>query len=490
MTTPTGGPATAATAAARRSTGRGAPTSRCRSRSGPGPAGPTATVLVRPGQRRATGGWPARAAGAAGATPASCPTAGGPRPSPSRARRARSSGTTSSWTWWPTSPWSASPTWASRTLISRISAAKPKIADYPFTTLEPHLGVVRADDESDFIVADIPGLVEGAAEGKGLGHRFLRHIERARVLVVLVDLDPVDRASPRPSSYRVLLDELGRYQPELLERPRLVVGSKADMAGACRTAGTLDRRRATGAAFRPDLVISAVTGEGIPELVGRLAALVDRGPRPSPRRTATIVVHRPLPEGFARGARRRRATSAVVGPGGRAGRGAQRPHHRRGRRLRPGPAAAARRRPGPGPGRGPRRRRRPHRRAVLHLVPRPARVHRRAGRPAPAAVTAGRRPRPPRPDRGGQDRLLVGHHADGRVDTAAIDKLAGEVAEARGRRAPGGRGHLGGHRRRLGQPWRRTGPGPRDLATLQAVAAVGQHRLDAGVERRRSAGTG
>src|SRR5579875_2031415 len=115
------------------------------------------------------------------------------------------------------------------TLISRISAAKPKVADYPFTTLEPHLGVVRFD-EHEFVVADIPGLIEGASEGKGLGHRFLRHIERARVLLVLCDLDAADGRSASEQQ-RVLLDELGRYQPELLDRPRLVVGSKADAAG-------------------------------------------------------------------------------------------------------------------------------------------------------------------------------------------------------------------------------------------------------------------
>ncbi len=115
------------------------------------------------------------------------------------------------------------------TLISRISAAKPKIADYPFTTLEPHLGVVRAADGSTFTVADIPGLVEGAAMGKGLGHRFLRHITRSRVLVVLVELDPVTGIPPA-EQYRVLLDELERYQPDLVERPRLVVGSKLDAA--------------------------------------------------------------------------------------------------------------------------------------------------------------------------------------------------------------------------------------------------------------------
>ena len=114
------------------------------------------------------------------------------------------------------------------TLISRISAATPKIADYPFTTLEPHLGVVRGDHGADFTVADIPGLVEGAAEGKGLGHQFLRHITRARVLVIMVELDPVTGIDPARQQ-RVLLDELRRYQPGLIERPRLVVGTKVDV---------------------------------------------------------------------------------------------------------------------------------------------------------------------------------------------------------------------------------------------------------------------
>ena len=176
------------------------------------------------------------------------------------------------------------------TLISRISAAKPKIADYPFTTLEPHLGVVRAgDDESNFTVADIPGLVEGAAEGKGLGHRFLRHITRSRVLVVLVELDPVTGVTPT-EQLRVLLDELGRYQPDLVERPRLVVGSKADVAGPAE-AGFGD--------FHPDLVISAVTGQGIAGLVGRLTQLVAEARTDQPVAEGTIIIHRPLPEGFA-----------------------------------------------------------------------------------------------------------------------------------------------------------------------------------------------
>ena len=169
------------------------------------------------------------------------------------------------------------------TLISRISAAKPKIADYPFTTLEPHLGVVRFD-EHEFVAADIPGLVEGASEGKGLGHRFLRHIERSRVLLVLVDLASDEGRSPAEQE-RVLLGELANYQPSLLDRPRLVVGSRADMA-------TADQRRSAGLP-----AISALTGEGIGWLLGHLGSLVQqaRAAQPRPNR---IVVHRPLPAGI------------------------------------------------------------------------------------------------------------------------------------------------------------------------------------------------
>ena len=99
------------------------------------------------------------------------------------------------------------------TLISRISAAKPRIADYPFTTLEPNLGVVRPDGRGEFVVADIPGLIEGASDGKGLGHRFLRHIERARVLVVMLDLAPTAERPPA-GQLAVLERELGAYRPE------------------------------------------------------------------------------------------------------------------------------------------------------------------------------------------------------------------------------------------------------------------------------------
>ena len=170
------------------------------------------------------------------------------------------------------------------TLISRISAARPKIADYPFTTLEPHLGVVRAA-EYEYVVADIPGLIEGAGEGRGLGHQFLRHVERARVLVILVDLASVE-AVPPGRQVDILLTELGKYRPELLERPQLVVGSKIDQADADVAAGWQGRR------------ISAVTGEGIPELVVTLGSMVDQAREAAAEAGRnTYVVHRPAPEG-------------------------------------------------------------------------------------------------------------------------------------------------------------------------------------------------
>jgi len=166
------------------------------------------------------------------------------------------------------------------TLISVISAARPKIADYPFTTLVPNLGVVRLDDGFEMVVADIPGLIEGASEGRGLGHQFLRHVERARVLLVLVDLAPVDDREPAEQE-RILFDELGRYQPDLLERLRLVVGSKADIATT-----DWDGPR-----------LSAVTREGVPPVVYELAKIVReaRASRPAP---AAYAVHRPAAESF------------------------------------------------------------------------------------------------------------------------------------------------------------------------------------------------
>src|SRR5690554_3612390 len=111
------------------------------------------------------------------------------------------------------------------TLLSTVSAAKPEIADYPFTTLVPHLGVVAYRDDKSFVMADIPGIIEGAAEGKGLGLRFLRHIERNSILLFLV---PADAESIK-NEYEILLHELRKYNPELLDKRRILAISKADM---------------------------------------------------------------------------------------------------------------------------------------------------------------------------------------------------------------------------------------------------------------------
>ena len=163
------------------------------------------------------------------------------------------------------------------TLISRLSAAKPKIADYPFTTLEPNLGVVRTDDGFEMVLADIPGLIEGASEGKGLGHQFLRHVERARALLVLLDLAPYDGVSPEEQE-RVLLQELGSYRPDLLDRPRIVMGSRADMA--------------PDSDFEGDTV-SSMTGAGIPPLIGALVQMVGAARQEEPE-VETTTVHHPV----------------------------------------------------------------------------------------------------------------------------------------------------------------------------------------------------
>lgn len=171
------------------------------------------------------------------------------------------------------------------TLISVVSAAKPKIADYPFTTLEPNLGVVDAGGR-EFVLADIPGLIEGAAEGKGLGHEFLRHVERSRALVVL--LDPSEtQPVPVERQHEILIGELGRYSPDLATRPRIVVIGKGDLPQAEVAAGVL-----------PDaLVISSVTRAGIPTFLHRVADLVETAKREMPDRPG-YVLHRPVETPF------------------------------------------------------------------------------------------------------------------------------------------------------------------------------------------------
>jgi GTP-binding protein len=150
------------------------------------------------------------------------------------------------------------------TLISRVSAAKPKIADYPFTTLTPHLGVVSMSDERSFVVADVPGLIEGASEGHGLGHQFLRHIERTKVLIHLVDVSGMSGRDP-VEDFDTIRRELALYNPQLLEKPELVVANKIDALDEPARVEALEQRAAE--LDLPFFRISAVTGEGLPKLL-------------------------------------------------------------------------------------------------------------------------------------------------------------------------------------------------------------------------------
>ena len=154
------------------------------------------------------------------------------------------------------------------TLVSRVSAAKPKIADYPFTTLEPTLGIVRVDDERTFVIADLPGLIPGAAEGRGLGHQFLRHTERTRLLLHMLDLDPQTARDPLDDLH-VINRELGAYSPALAERPQIVVANKADLSETQARREAIERHCA--AHDLPFHVISAVTGAGLVDLVRAVA---------------------------------------------------------------------------------------------------------------------------------------------------------------------------------------------------------------------------
>jgi GTP-binding protein len=150
------------------------------------------------------------------------------------------------------------------TLISRISAARPKIADYPFTTLVPNLGVVRLSDDRSFVVADVPGLIKGAHEGHGLGHRFLRHIERTKVLVHLVDVSSASGRDP-VEDFDTIRDELRRFDPAVAAKPQIVAASKVD---ALDDPGRLERlERHVERKKLPFHRLSAVTGEGLDELL-------------------------------------------------------------------------------------------------------------------------------------------------------------------------------------------------------------------------------
>ena len=157
-------------------------------------------------------------------------------------------------------------------LIARISAARPKVADYPFTTLIPNLGVVRTRDGRSFVAADVPGLIEGASEGRGLGHQFLRHIERTALILHLVDLTGGYEDRDPVQDYHTINAELAAYASELADRPQIVVGNKCDMPDTDVAVEVL--REEVEKDGKKLFVISAVTGEGIEELVSYTARKV------------------------------------------------------------------------------------------------------------------------------------------------------------------------------------------------------------------------
>jgi GTP-binding protein len=157
------------------------------------------------------------------------------------------------------------------TLISRLSAARPKVADYPFTTVEPNLGVVEYEEFKSYVVADIPGLIEGAHEGAGLGLDFLRHVERTRILLHLVDVTGLLPTSA-VERFETINAELGAYRADLLARPMIVVATKIDAVDEARLEELGEHARALGLEF---FAISAVTGAGVVELKRRVGQLLE-----------------------------------------------------------------------------------------------------------------------------------------------------------------------------------------------------------------------
>lgn len=160
------------------------------------------------------------------------------------------------------------------TLISVVSAAKPTIANYHFTTLSPVLGVVQVDERQNFVMADIPGLIEGAADGVGLGHDFLRHVERCRLIVHVVDVSGVEGRDPK-EDFAIINRELGNFSGELAERPQIVAGNKCDMASEEQIAAFRSFVEEQGYSFYP---ISAATGQGTRELIGSVASVLSKLP--------------------------------------------------------------------------------------------------------------------------------------------------------------------------------------------------------------------
>ena len=173
------------------------------------------------------------------------------------------------------------------TFIRAVSAARPKVADYPFTTLNPSLGVVRISHEASFVVADIPGLIEGAAEGAGLGHQFLRHLSRTRLLLHLVDLAPPEDGADPAQDARALANELKKYDPALYDKPRWLVFNKTDLLRSVAAADASARKIVRTLRWKaPWFLVSAINGKGCRELSARAFQFISTMEKKQVRRAA------------------------------------------------------------------------------------------------------------------------------------------------------------------------------------------------------------
>jgi GTP-binding protein len=202
------------------------------------------------------------------------------------------------------------------TLIRAISAARPKVADYPFTTLAPQLGVVRTSEAKSFVVADIPGLIEGAAEGAGLGHQFLRHLARTRLLLHVVDIAPLDPAADPLADARAIVKELAKYDPALAAKTRWLVLNKIDLIPESERTARCKAFTKSLRASGPVYTISAIDGTGCRELTFAIQAWLDAHPEVAPEAehadASAPVVVTPAPVAARR--RRRAPADATAGP--------------------------------------------------------------------------------------------------------------------------------------------------------------------------------
>ena len=172
------------------------------------------------------------------------------------------------------------------TFIRAVSAARPKVADYPFTTLHPNLGVVRVDEARSFVIADIPGLIEGAAEGAGLGHQFLRHLARTRLLLHIIDMAPIDDTADPSAEGKAIIGELKKYEQGLYEKPRWLVMNKVDMLSDAEAAKQTKKIQQTLGYEDPCFTISALTGAGCKALTYAIMAHLDQTKKPEPELAA------------------------------------------------------------------------------------------------------------------------------------------------------------------------------------------------------------